>query len=214
MNRREGVRAGTVARVEEAILKLGYRTDPLATRLARNRTHRFAFILPTGANSFMTLLEEQVRRTAERLAADRAFIDVIHTDVFDPNALAGALENLPDGYHGVALVALDHARVRAAIDDLVQRGVPVVTLVSDVPQSRRIHYVGIDNPAAGRTAGALMGRFLAGSGARSASSPDRWRSAITPSATSVFIRCSRPNSHTLPCCPRSRGATTATATRL
>ncbi len=48
------------------------------------------------------------------------------------------------------------------IDDLVQRGVPVVTLVSDVPQSRRIHYVGIDNPAAGRTAGALMGRFLAG----------------------------------------------------
>ncbi len=162
VNRREGVRAGTVAKVEEAILKLGYRADPLATRLARNRTHRFAFILPTGANSFMTLLEEQVRRTAERLAADRAFIDVIHTDVFDPNALASALENLPDGYHGVALVALDHARVRAAIDDLSERGVPVVTLVSDVPQSRRIHYVGIDNPAAGRTAGALMGRFLAG----------------------------------------------------
>ncbi len=162
VNRREGVRAGTVAKVEEAILRLGYRTDPLATRLARNRSHRFAFILPTGANSFMTLLEEQVRRTAERLAADRAFIDVIHTDVFDPAALAGALESLPDHYHGVAVVALDHARVRAAIDDLSQRGVPVVTLVSDVPQSRRVHYVGIDNPAAGRTAGALMGRFLAG----------------------------------------------------
>ncbi len=113
VNRRDGVRAATVAKVEEAILRLGYRTDPLATRLARNRSHRFAFILPTGANSFMTLLEEQVRRTAERLAADRAFIDVIHTDVFDPAALAGALENLPDHYHGVAVVALDHARVRA-----------------------------------------------------------------------------------------------------
>jgi LacI family transcriptional regulator len=35
----------------------------------------------------------------------------------------------------------------------------VVTLVSDVPGSRRHHYVGIDNVAAGRTAGTLMGRL-------------------------------------------------------
>jgi LacI family transcriptional regulator len=52
--------------------------------------------------------------------------------------------------------------VRAAIDDLACRGVPVVTLVSDAPTSRRLHYVGIDNPAAGRTAATLMGRFLGG----------------------------------------------------
>jgi LacI family transcriptional regulator len=166
VNRRVGVRSNTIARVETAILKLGYRTDPLAARLARNRSHRFAFILPTGANSFMTQLGEQVQRTAEWLAPQRAFIDVIHIDVFDPAALAGVLEALPSVYNGVATVALDHARVRAAIDDLTERGVPVVTLVSDAPQSRRIRYVGIDNPAAGRTAGSLMGRFL---GARSGS---------------------------------------------
>jgi LacI family transcriptional regulator len=59
-------------------------------------------------------------------------------------------------------VALDHPRVRAAIDDLTDRGVAVVTLVSDAPTSRRLRYVGIDNPAAGRTAATLMGRFLAG----------------------------------------------------
>ena len=38
----------------------------------------------------------------------------------------------------------------------------VVTLVSDVPSSRRAHYVGIDNSAAGRTAATLMGRYLCG----------------------------------------------------
>lgn len=162
VNRREGVRANTFARVEQAVLKLGYRADPMAARLARNRTHRFAFILPTGVNSFMTQLEEQVRRTAERLAAERAFIDVIHVDVFDPAALAAALGALPEVYDGVAVVALDHALVRAAIDDLCQRGVTVATLVSDVPHSRRAHYIGIDNSAAGRTAASLMGRFLGG----------------------------------------------------
>ena len=34
--------------------------------------------------------------------------------------------------------------------------------MSDAPNARRFHYVGIDNPAAGRTAGTLMGRFLGG----------------------------------------------------
>ena len=68
----------------------------------------------------------------------------------------------PFSYHGVATVALDHPMVRAAIDELANLGIPVVTLVSDAPRSRRLHYVGIDNPAAGRTAATLMGRFLRG----------------------------------------------------
>jgi LacI family transcriptional regulator len=160
VNRREGVRGKTVARVEAALAKLGYRPDAAATRLARNLSFRFAFILPIGANTFMTNLADQVQRTAEWLESQRAFIDILHVDVFDPDALAGALRSLPSAYHGVATIALDHPKVRAAIDDLAERGVRVVTLVSDAPSSRRLHYVGIDNPAAGRTAATLMGRFL------------------------------------------------------
>jgi LacI family transcriptional regulator len=162
VNRREGVHAKTIARVEAAIARLGYRVDPVAARLARNQSFRFAFILPTGSNTFMANLTEQVQRTAAWLAGQRAFIDILRVDVFDPEALAGALEQLSPAYHGVATVALDHPRVRAAIDDLVARNVAVVTLVSDAPRSRRMHYVGIDNPAAGRTAATLMGRFLSG----------------------------------------------------
>lgn len=162
VNRREGVREKTIARVEAAVARLGYRADPAAARLARNQSFRFLFVLPTGANSFMSLLAEQVAHAAEWLASQRAYVDVRHVDVFEPAALAATLETVPPGYDGVATVALDHPRVRAAIDDLADRGVPVVTLVSDVPSSRRMHYVGIDNPAAGRTAATLIGRFLCG----------------------------------------------------
>ena len=160
VNRREGVRGKTVARVEAALAKLGYRPDAAATRLARNLSFRFAFILPVGANTFMTNLAEQVQRTADWLESQRAFIDILHVDVFDADVLADALRSLSPAYHGVATIALDHPKVRAAIDDLADRGVRVVTLVSDAPSSRRLHYVGIDNPAAGRTAATLMGRFL------------------------------------------------------
>jgi len=91
VNRREGVRQKTIARVEAAVAKLGYRADPAATRLARNQSFRFAFILPTGSNSFMANLTEQVQRSADWLASQRAFIDVVQVDVFDPDALAGTL---------------------------------------------------------------------------------------------------------------------------
>ena len=162
VNRRDGVRGQTIARVELAIAKLGYRANAAAMRLARNESFRFAFILPSNANDFMAELSLQVARASDWLASQNGYIDIMHVDVFDPSALALALERLSPNYHGVATVALDHTRVRAAIDDLVTRGVHVVTLVSDAPSSRRAHYVGVDNPAAGRTAASLMGRFLRG----------------------------------------------------
>jgi LacI family transcriptional regulator len=164
INRREGVRPQTIAQVERAISKLGYRANVAAARLARNRSLRFAFLLPSTANPFMTELAAQVTATAEWLAPQQAFIDVVYVDVFDPWAAATALHALPPVYDGVALVALDHPAVRAAINEAVARGIHVVTLVSDAPSAQRAHYVGIDNPAAGRTAATLMGRFLNGRG--------------------------------------------------
>jgi LacI family transcriptional regulator len=166
VNRREGVRPKTVAQVERAISKLGYRVNVAAARLARNRSLRFAFLLPSSVNPFMTELAEQVSATAEWLAPQQAFIDIVYVDVFDPEALATALRTLPPVYDGVALVALDHPAVRVAINEMVAREVHVVTLVSDVPSAQHARYVGIDNPAAGRTAASLMGRFLAGRGGK------------------------------------------------
>ncbi len=162
LNRRAGVNAGTAERVQAAVDRLKYRPDRLAARLARGRDHRFRFLLPAGNNAFMQALEEKVRATAEYASVERVDIDVIHVDVFDGDVLAAALERLRGEVDGVAVVALDHPSVREAIDDLADSGVTVVTLVSDAPGSRRAHYVGINNSAAGRTAASLLGRFVAG----------------------------------------------------
>jgi LacI family transcriptional regulator len=99
---------------------------------------------------------------ANWLSARRLAVETLETDVFDPAILSARLEALVGQVDGIAVVALDHPSVRAAINDLVDGGAKVVTLVSDVPSSRRHHYVGIDNIAAGRTAGALVGRFVGG----------------------------------------------------
>jgi LacI family transcriptional regulator len=162
VNRRPGVHSRTTARVEAAITELGYRPDPAAARLARNLSIKLCFILPTGTNAFVDLLSEQVHITADWLAGQRVYVDTILVDVFDPEVLAEALARVGRQYQGIAAVALDHPRVRAVLDELAADGVAVVTLVSDAPAARRLRYVGIDNAAAGRTAGTLMGRFLGG----------------------------------------------------
>jgi LacI family transcriptional regulator len=163
LNRRPGVHAQTAERVQAAVTQLKYRPDRLAARLARGRVHRFAFVLPTGENAFMQILEKEVLAAAERFAEERVQISITHVDVFDGDVLAGALEKLRGTVDGVAVVALDHPSVREAINDLAEAGITVVTLVSDVPRASRTHYVGIDNSAAGRTAASLLGRFLGSS---------------------------------------------------
>jgi len=162
VNERPGVREKTVVKVKAAIAQLDWRPDHFAVHLSRGTSYRFCFLLPTGNNSFMQQLGEQIERAGEWLKDQRVEVETRRVDVFDPEALAASLEQVNGDISGVGTIALDHPVVNAAINDLVGRGIPVVTLVSDAPRSARTHYVGIDNPAAGRTAGSLMGRFLGG----------------------------------------------------
>ncbi len=157
---RPGVRQETQDRVKAAIARHQFRPDAAASELARGRPLRFAMVLPSGTNAFMQQISAQAADLRPWLARRRASLELIATDVFNPASLAATLEDLSASYDGVAVVALDHPRVRAAIDDLSADGVHVVTLVSDVPTSRRRRYVGIDNIAAGRTAGTLVGRLI------------------------------------------------------
>lgn len=160
LNQRRGVREATAARVRDAIQSLNYQPDRLAARLAKSTSYRFGFVLPTGHNLFMRDLERELRANAERLASERIFVNLMHTDVFSGNELAAFLEQIDDNYDGIGVVALDHPAVSDAIDGLVARGIKVVTMVSDLPGSARNHFVGIDNVAAGRTAASLLGRLV------------------------------------------------------
>lgn len=162
LNHRPGVKTRTVEKVESAIRELNYQPDRIAARLARGREYRFWFVLPNTTGEFMTYISDEVEAAAKRMAGERVAIMVKRVDVFDGPLLAKVLDELETGIDGVAVVALDHPAVREAINMLVAKGISVVTLVSDVPGSKRTHYAGIDNSSAGRTAAGLMGRFLNG----------------------------------------------------
>lgn len=156
---RPGVHARTVERVQAVVERLGYRPDPAATRLARKSHARLAVVLPSGTNTFVDMLDRQVQAMAPWLAEQRATAVVQRADVFSPETLSRQIAGLRGRCDAAIVMGLDDPLVRAAIDDLVGHGVVVVTLVSDVPGSRRSRFVGIDNVTAGRTAASLLGRF-------------------------------------------------------
>jgi LacI family transcriptional regulator len=159
LHNRQGVRLRTRERVMNAARQLGYvSTDngsPL--REAPAGQLQLDFVLPGGPNTFMNNLASLIEDAGARhVSAD---VRVHRIDGFDPEALAGKLEELASTSKGVALIGLDHPAVREAVRALSVADVPVVTLVSDISHVPRVGYVGIDNRAAGRLAGYLLGRL-------------------------------------------------------
>jgi len=163
LNGRPGVRRQTVEKVETAVSRLGYVRDVTAANLARRRIYPLVFVIPAGPNSFMRVLEAEITAAMGRSSEERTSIRIETVPPFDSGAIVHVLDALdPKSVSGVALVATDTEEVRIAVDRLIEKGVQVATLVSDLPGSRRVHFCGIDNIAAGRTAGNLLGRFCTG----------------------------------------------------
>jgi len=115
------------------------------------------FVLAGGTNTFITVLGRQIVQQATVFPGVGARMHSIRG--FNPDELADALRKVAGGSDGVAVIGVDHPTAREAIRDLVRAGTPVLTLVSDISSVATIGYVGIDDPAAGRLAAYLLGRF-------------------------------------------------------
>ncbi len=161
LNGRPGVRPATAEKVDSAIAALGFRRDLSASLLARARDLRVLFVLPDGRNEFMANLAAAIERRARGGRAERLHLEVDRVRAFDAAALASRLARLePANCDCAVIVATEDDAVRRAVEAATRRGVAVMTLVSDLPNSARRLFIGIDNAAAGRTAASLMGRFI------------------------------------------------------
>lgn len=160
LNARPGVTARKVAAVQDAVARLGYVRDVAAANLARRRDTRVAVVLPSGGGQFVDTLAQAFGDAARLAAASRTRVEILRVPPEDPHALAAALAGLDGDVSGVALLAAETPLARDAIRALHVRGVPVITVASDLPGTERARFVGIDGHDAGRTAGVLMGRFL------------------------------------------------------
>jgi len=161
LNGRDGVRERTRDHVLSVAGRLGYIEDAPRLAGAANEMAEIVeldILLPGGTNTFINNLAAQFVEAAASRKDVRLTVHSI--EGFDAEALARKLEEFHGTGHGVGLIGLDHPVLREAIRSLAGSGVPVVTLISDISHVPRIGYIGIDNRAAGRLAGHLLGRFI------------------------------------------------------
>jgi ribose transport system substrate-binding protein len=65
---------------------------------------------------------------------------------------------------GILVSAADAAVIGPEIDSAIGQGIPVITIDSDAPQSKRLFFVGTDNYKAGTLGGQLVAKLLNGKG--------------------------------------------------
>jgi LacI family transcriptional regulator len=160
LNRRPGVRAVTVQRVLKAAVELDYIFDVEQHQTLGQKPMRLLFLLPAGTNQFLGMLGRLIATSQEQLASLNVRARVEFIKSFNPELLARHLGEGARNADGIAFMALEHPAVREAVNSLAERGVPTVTLISDIANTRRTAYVGLDNRSAGRTAGYLIARFI------------------------------------------------------
>jgi LacI family transcriptional regulator len=157
LNRRGGVRQSTVDEVHRAIADLHRQRSQVRLTgrtffldLVVDAPARFSSAVRSALESQLPLVRPATFRARFHLAEAPPIPELVTT-------LDGIARR---GSQGVVLKAPDHHLIVAAVDRLTEAGIPVVTLVTDLPTSARIAYVGLDNRAAGATAAYLLDQWL------------------------------------------------------
>ncbi|MFD8380025.1 LacI family DNA-binding transcriptional regulator [Streptomyces sp. NPDC059679] len=157
LNGRGGVRESTVREVYEAVkdldrqrgqIRIGGRTFMID--IVMQAPERFSSAVRDALEAELPSLHPAVVRSRFHFR-----------ETCPPAELIGTLDKIAKrGSRGVLLKAPDVPEIAAAVGRLAAAGIPVVTLVTDLPHSARTAYVGIDNRAAGATAAYLIGQWL------------------------------------------------------
>lgn len=157
LNERGSVSAAMRARVVAAAQQLGV---PRVLPDTRHGLVHIDVLIPHNDTPFFQRLNLALQRSMQML--DRRI--VLHRQILpeaDDDVITRAI--LKPGYKRAGLIVTTHdtPAVRDALHTVIEQGEPVVTMVTDIAGVERLHYAGIDNAIAGRTAGYFVGRLAA-----------------------------------------------------
>lgn len=157
LHNRPGVRQNTAGQVRQAIKDL----DAQRTQFELSGRRFMVDVVTDAPGRFNTAVRKALETVlpALRPAIFRARFHM-HEQWNVTECVAELDGIIKRGSQGVILKAPDVPEVSDAVERLHAASIPVVTLVSDLPVSARVAYVGIDNRSAGATGAYLMTQWL------------------------------------------------------
>ncbi|MGE5645945.1 MAG: substrate-binding domain-containing protein [Acidobacteriota bacterium] len=92
--------------------------------------------------------------------------EMVGPDTYDPQAERQEFQRIVRTRKpaGILVSAADATVMKPEIDSAIAQGIPVITMDSDSPASKRLMFIGTDNQAAGRMGAGILVRELKGKG--------------------------------------------------
>lgn len=157
LNGRPGVRQKTIDRVKDAARQLEKAPVRPAVIPSIAADMNVDVIIAGNSGFANDILAQALRRIGKEHGLE---LRSNYPHRMNPLALVAALEqSLERGSSGLIVQPLEHPAVREVIGRFIGQGIPVVSILTDLPDMETLGYSGLDNRAAGRTAGLLMGRL-------------------------------------------------------
>ncbi len=157
LNNRGAVSSATAEKILEIAKALDYKPNRAGIVLAAQKKRlKLGVILFSSDNPFFGDVLKGVTEKAEALSAYNCNVVIkqVHFNIEEQLAALDELE--AEDVNGIAMAPCNHASIKERINSLFQKGIPVVTLNTDIEGSKRIAYVGSHYTHSGETAAGLM----------------------------------------------------------
>jgi len=152
-------------RVLDLARQMQYQPNHAAQSMARGGEMRVGVVVYSKPEAYWEQVLRGVTLAEGQLRDYGLVVERVISDIARPGEQVRALKELAArGARAVVLSPLEPGNLAGAIDALIDAGVQVLLLSADVPQSRRLCYVGSDYVQAGKLSGELLCRFLGGRG--------------------------------------------------
>ena len=166
INNRSYVRADVRERVLNAIRETGYLSPREAHRQSVAVQQalapvRLGVILPSWGGPFRDEVTRGIDAARAALAERSAQVRICTCESDIPVDTIDQLDELLAwGAQGIALCALNDISIEAKVNEMAARGIPCITFNSDLPDSRRLCFVGQDYAKSGRIAAELLSKCI------------------------------------------------------
>lgn len=163
LNKRGSVNPATAEKIERIARELDYKPNVAGLVLAaQKRKLKLGIILFSPENPFYQDVLTGVNDKAEELAGYNCTVLIKQISQSVEEQLIAMDELVEEGACGIALAPYNDDRIRTRINQLFEEGIPVVTLNTDIENSRRIAYVGSNYTKSGSTAAGLLRLMTSG----------------------------------------------------
>ncbi len=145
LNNRDGVNPQTAEKIKEIAKALNYRPNKAGLALAaQKKKYKIGVILFSKDNPFFDEVSDGVKAKAAELK-DYGITTITKRVDFDVTSQLKAIDELlQEGIHGLMLAPCNDPAIQTKIDRLMDAGIPVVCVNTDISGSKRLAYVGSD----------------------------------------------------------------------